>query len=598
MILKSQEKPNSSKSLLSPELESFWREKRSSLTSILGWFVLLFCIVGILVKFDLLQHNFQSPDILDDYPWLFLREGDIPEPGQSISLIAVGDIMLGRGTERHPQVFRNVAKWISTADLAFGNLEGVIISSSDTLSDDQNDPSRYPIFLNNPPVSAALLQEAGFDLIGLANNHALDQGSEGLINSIESLERVGLSSIGASASQKEAFQPVFRTVRGVKLAFLAFNAIPNPENLGLESEELQGIRFADWDDGKVEEALQTAQDQADVVVVSVHWGTEYDIYPGYWQQKAAKDMVKAGADFVFGHHPHVVQRSQVLEQDELGKPGRKSFVAYSLGNFVFDQYEERTDQGLALRIFFDKDGLQAVQALPVWSAPRPRLMSLAEMDRAVEIVQPSLKRLGYECNSKQCSEVGVPEDQYKGIFQEGQIDLTGDGKDELILVNKVGESQDEDGNSESQQVTILQDGTRVWQSPIDWHILDLALGDPNQDGRFEIISALEKADSNDVKTSHPFIIGYRGGKYRDVWGGSAVADPILELELGDVDGDGEEELVVLEERGDGSKQAVAVWKWNGWGYSLMWRSPEGRYQDLVLLPGQNNKSIISVAVSW
>ncbi len=129
-------------------------------------------------------------------------------------------------------------------------------------------------------------------------------------------------------------------------------------------------------------------------------------------------------------------------------------------------------------------------------------------------------------------------------------------------------------------------------------MLDLALGDPNDDGRFEVMLALQKPDRDGVIRSHPFIIGYRGGSYRDVWGGSAVNDPIRELELGDLDGDGIQEIVILEDRGDGTRQAVTVWCWNGWGFSLEWRSREGRYRDLVLLPGKEGRMVISVGVVW
>lgn len=71
---------------------------------------------------------------------------------------------------------------------------------------------------------------------------------------------------------------------------------------------------------------------------------------------------------------------------------------------------------------------------------------------------------------------------------------------------------------------------------------------------------------------------YRAGAYRVLWGGSAVVDPILEVELGDVDGDGVQELIVLEERHAG--RTVSIWRWHGWGFSLMWRSPPGSYRDL------------------
>ena len=82
-----------------------------------------------------------------------------------------------------------------------------------------------------------------------------------------------------------------------------------------------------------------------------------------------------------------------------------------------------------------------------------------------------------------------------------------------------------------------------------------------------------------------------------LWGGSAVADPIREVELGDVDGDGIQDLIVLEVQGDGPDCAVTVWRWHGWGFSLIWRSLPGRYQDLKLVPGEAGSPLtISVAV--
>jgi hypothetical protein len=128
-------------------------------------------------------------------------------------------------------------------------------------------------------------------------------------------------------------------------------------------------------------------------------------------------------------------------------------------------------------------------------------------------------------------------------------------------------------------------------------VVDLALGDPNDDGRGELLLALWKPDAEGVPRSHPFVVGYREGAYRILWGGSAVADPIREVELGDVDGDGVQELIVLEEQGEGLDSVVAVWHWHGWGFSLAWRGPPGRYRDLALIAGHaDHPPVISVAM--
>jgi hypothetical protein len=175
-----------------------------------------------------------------------------------------------------------------------------------------------------------------------------------------------------------------------------------------------------------------------------------------------------------------------------------------------------------------------------------------------------------------------------GPFWGGRIDLTGDGVPEHV--RRVGES-----------VVVYDGGAEVWRSPEAWRVVDAALGDPNDDGRGELLLALWKAgpdgletlslEEEDIPRSRPFIVGYRGGTYRTVWGGSAVDIPIREVELGDVTADGSQELIVLE--GDeGQQTTISVWRWHGWGFSLMWRSGPGAYRDLLL----SEDRAISVAV--
>jgi hypothetical protein len=94
--------------------------------------------------------------------------------------------------------------------------------------------------------------------------------------------------------------------------------------------------------------------------------------------------------------------------------------------------------------------------------------------------------------------------------------------------------------------------------------------------------ALQKPDKAGILLSHPFILGYRKGEVRLLWGGSAAGDPILEVELGDLDGDGGKELAVLDELRGGRGQAASLWRWNGWGFSQVWRSEPGRYENLRL----------------
>jgi poly-gamma-glutamate capsule biosynthesis protein CapA/YwtB (metallophosphatase superfamily) len=527
-----------------------------------------------------------APD-LSAYPWLYLRDDQpLTASEKVVELTAVGDVMLGRGVTDKSQPFVAVAPWLGAADLTLGNLECVIA--------EEGVPRPGPCRLRASASAVAVLRDAGFDVLGLANNHALDFGQVGLAETVSRLQKAGIGTVGVGPNDEAAVQPLIRRVGRVRLALLAFNAVPDPA----DTHESGGWTRARWDRERATAAIAAARAQADgstepssqaqveglakaAVIVSVHWGYEYELRADPAQHDAAQAMLDAGADLVIGHHPHVVQGSWVSE-------GR--FVAYSLGNFVFDQQQGETRQGLALRAFFDKQGLRAVQALPVWAGPRPRLMTPDEATSLLARVQPPRseqdelppRRLGFACDSQRCRLVNMPQPLKTGSFRTGAIDLTGDGVGEQVRL-------------EEQQVIIYRNGIETWRGLPEWRVVDLALGDPNDDGRSEMLLALWKPDAAGVPRSHPFIIGYREGAYRILWGGSAVADPIREVELGDVDDDGVQELILLEERGDGC--AVTVWRWHGWGFSLMWRSPPGRYRDLALsTDGASHLPIISVAV--
>ena len=153
----------------------------------------------------------------------------------------------------------------------------------------------------------------------------------------------------------------------------------------------------------------------------------------------------------------------------------------------------------------------------------------------------SLSPAEFQCNTETCREIAAGSDGLAsrlntGHFSSGEIDLTGDGVPESVRLT-------------ADRVTIDQDGAEAWHSPSDWTVVDVALGDPNQDGRYELLVAFWRDDAAGVPRSQPFIVGYRQGQYRILWGGSPVTEPILEVALGDVDGDGAEDLVVLEATG-------------------------------------------------
>ena len=314
----------------------------------------------------------------------------------------------------------------------------------------------------------------------------------------------------------------------------------------------------------------------------VHWGDENEIHASLPQKDAAQVLIDQGADVVIGVHPHVVQETAILVSNK--DEERIGFVAYSLGNFIFDQYDELNRPGLGVRLFIDKSGLAAVEALPLLSGVEPRWAEGIEAQKLIERIRPAPKVVSYRCTIKDCQSIDTPDKGIKKSQSTIQIDLTGDGNEEIVQFTK---------NS----VKIYEYGMVKWQSDKGWIIQDMSVGDPNNDGRNEIILALNKKDDSGEPKSHPFIVGYRGGIYRQIWGGSAVRYPISELELLDLDSDRSEELVVLEKRSN-CLRAITIWKWNGWIFSQIWSSPEGRYEGLkVSKPGEETH-IISVGKIW
>ncbi|MCA9957922.1 MAG: CapA family protein [Anaerolineales bacterium] len=487
------------------------------------------------------------PD-LSAYPWALGQEP--PDNTTRVDVIFVGDVLLGRGVDPAADPLRAVAPWLAAADLTVGNLEGFIAPYAESAP--VVDASPTAIYLPMPVTAVSTLRHAGFDILSLANNHSLDGGAAGLQETVTRLHNAGLQTVGLDGRD-----PLFYEVDGVRLAFFAFNAIPPFPTAGTEPKPQV------WDAETAVPAIRAARAQADAVIVLMHWGFEYETQPDLTQQRIAQQLRDAGADLVVGHHPHVVQPIAVADN---------GVVAYSLGNFLFDQ----TQEGMALRAVFTTDGLQAAQVLPLQSGLRPYLLPLAQSESLLARVLPPPPRLAFACTDDDCVAATVPQTESSGLFFSGQIDLTGDGVPETV-------------RREGERVTVYAGETAVWQTPEAWRVVDVALGDANDDGRYEIMLAIWREDGAGYERSQPYIVGYRNGRYDLLWGGRPVGDPIKELALGDVDGDGIEELLVIEELADGSSQAVSVWQWQGWTFALQWRSTPitgSCYRDLLWENGE------------
>jgi poly-gamma-glutamate synthesis protein (capsule biosynthesis protein) len=282
--------------------------------------------------------------------------GGAEPPPASLSLVAVGDLLMHEDVKTSaaqdpagfPGLWADLVPLFQSADLVFGNLESPVAPA-------KGRPGA-PFQFNAPESLPRALRTSGFTVLSLANNHAFDQGGAGLRETLDRLGKEGLEVVGAGEDRARAEAPRILERNGFKVAFLAFTDSLNQDFNHRSAEPW--VRLLDPDAAVL--AVRGAHSGADLVVVSLHWGNEYQHAPSKRQRDLARALVEAGADVILGHHPHVLQPVERLEAG-----GHQALVAYSLGNFISNQdrtYRPDTfsvaggdnRDGLALRLRFER----------------------------------------------------------------------------------------------------------------------------------------------------------------------------------------------------------------------------------------------------
>ncbi|NTV22462.1 MAG: CapA family protein [Candidatus Yonathbacteria bacterium] len=293
------------------------------------------------------------------------------KPSQ-VTLVAVGDVMLSRAVAERMRAhgvdypFSETRDSIIEADIAFANLETPLVTGRTIAYGEMT--------FRADPESAGALARAGFDIVSLANNHTTNFGPEGLLATFRYLSDVGVFFIGAGKSRDEAYAPVLIERNGTTFAFLAYTYAPDTYGLG-SSPDLPGL--AGLDTERMIQAVRTAKESADVVVVSMHAGDEYATEPSDVQKEFAHAAIDAGASLVIGHHPHVLQPSERYHD---------GLILYSLGNFIFDQITPETQQSVIARVTFTDGVITETSFLPVIieDLSRPRILEGEEGETIVK----------------------------------------------------------------------------------------------------------------------------------------------------------------------------------------------------------------------
>ncbi|WP_017185720.1 CapA family protein [Alkalibacillus haloalkaliphilus] len=247
----------------------------------------------------------------------------------SLTLNAAGDILIhdrvydGARTDDgfdFKSMLEPIKPYLENADLTIANQETILGGEALGLSG-------FPMF-NSPFEVGDALKHAGVNIVSIANNHTIDRGAEAVYNATDYLNQIGIEYVGGYQSQEDASKKRILHRNGISVGFLAYtygtNGIPVPEG--------QDYLVNLIDVQQMTDDLQRIREEVDFVVVSMHFGDEYEALPNEEQVYLSQLLTSEGADVILGHHPHVLQPI-----DWISANGQDKFVVYSLGNFLSGQ---------------------------------------------------------------------------------------------------------------------------------------------------------------------------------------------------------------------------------------------------------------------
>ncbi len=274
------------------------------------------------------------------------------DKNKPIKLLFGGDILLDRGVQIEIEkkgivaLFDSIQPVFSEYDYVLANLECPLTDESSPI------PKRFSF--RAPTIYADSLKKVGFTHLFLANNHTNDHHRKGLSNTFNSLKKAGIIGIGYGETHSESCEPIFIEKNNQKVAIFSVVRVPlenwfrmedKPSICQLSTQELVQ---------KIKELR--AKESQTIIIISLHWGTEYKFLPKAEQRKEAHLLTLAGADAIIGHHPHVTQSIEFVNK----KP-----VFYSLGNFVFDQEGDFKDRCILVEFEIQSKKINTIFLYPL-----------------------------------------------------------------------------------------------------------------------------------------------------------------------------------------------------------------------------------------
>lgn len=354
-------------------------------------FILLFLIFVLCLLVLIKSDFFNSTNVIQDSS---VESETVEEKVEPINftMTAIGDTLChntqywdayNSSTKQYDfsYVYDDIKDYTSSADITIGSLET-------TFAGEDRGYSNYPVF-NSPDSLATGLKNIGVDVISLAGNHALDYGYSGICRTIDVLDNVGISHLGTYKSAEDQDKILIKDVKGVKIAFINYtygtNGIPVP------SDKPYCLNLIDKD--LISKQIKQAKEQnVDMIVACMHWGTEYKTSANDEQKELADFLFKSGVDIILGNHPHVLEpmEKKTITLDDGST--KDVFVVYALGNFTADQRAEITRDSAILNLDITKDSdgkilINKVSYVPIYmyknSASKVHKFKILDIEKSI-----------------------------------------------------------------------------------------------------------------------------------------------------------------------------------------------------------------------
>jgi len=305
------------------------------------------------------QPEVEQPPVVEEAP--------PPEPDTTATLAAVGDIMIydtqiadakqEDQTYNFADCFSAISAYTTSPDLTVGNLE---------LNFTGSNYGGKPTW-SAPEILANNLKDIGFDILQTANTYSINNGINGLTNTIKFLNSAGLEHVGTyiqSSEKADGGGVLIRDVNGIRFAFIAFTKGVNGLTLPIGSEYCVDLLYKDYnsnysnvnDDAIIARLDAAKQHDPDVIIAMLHWGSEYKTEVSESMKEIQDLLLKNGADVILGSHSHVVGPMEMVRVKTNDGESKECFVATSLGNFISSMDKEYTMESVILNLEFTKSG--------------------------------------------------------------------------------------------------------------------------------------------------------------------------------------------------------------------------------------------------